>query len=89
MNPCVVSLHIIVCNNPARNCWQPVTFSISNFNTVKIALSMIHYNTSPTPISLTPGELPKGINQHATNPSMLFESINSSQHNIQANNAIV
>ena len=34
------------------------------------------------------GDLSKGINRHATNPSMLFGSTYSSEHNIPANNTI-
>ena len=49
---------------------------------------MIRRNAWPTPICLTPRDLFKGINQHATNPSMLFGSASSSEHNIRANNAI-
>ena len=49
---------------------------------------MTRLNTSPTPIGLTLGDLSKGINQHATNASMLFGSTSSSVHNIRANNAI-
>ena len=52
-------------------------FSVCDFNTVKIALQMIRRNTSPTPIGLPPGDLPKGINRHASNPSILFGSTSS------------
>ena len=45
---------------------------LNRVNTVRIALPVIRRNTSPTPIGLTSGDLSKGINQHATNPSMLL-----------------
>ena len=48
---------------------------------------MIRRNTWPTPIRLTPGDLSKGINQHAANPSMVFGSTISSEHSTWAKKA--
>ena len=50
---------------------------------------MIRRNTPPIPIGLTPGDLSKGNNQYATYPPMISASINSSEYNFRANNAIV
>ena len=76
-------------SKPAHNCQLPVKFIISDFNTVKIDLPMMHRNTLPTPIGQTQVDLFKGTNRDANIPSMFFESTNSSEeHNIWANNTI-
>ena len=50
---------------------------------------MIRRKTPPIPTGLTPGDLSKANNQHSTYPAMLSASINSSDYNIRANNAII
>ena len=49
---------------------------------------MIEVSSGIIPSVLTPGDLSKGINQHSTNPSMLFGFTSFSEHNIRSNNAI-